>query len=93
MRQWTRPAAYHWLILLVLLAVSALVLAWASFGLLNLAMANIGFLRQYGLMAVMEGGLVQLVQIALKAFVAMMAYLSFKGIEVELVHRWRGDGH
>lgn len=91
MRRWMSPARYHWLVLLMVLALCALVLAWVSFGLLNMAMANAAFLRAYGLMAVMEGGLVQLVQIAAQALVAMLAYLGFKGIETELIHRWRGD--
>jgi hypothetical protein len=89
MRNWLTLARYHWLVLLAMLAACALVLAWTSFGLLNLAMANVDFLRHYGVMAVMEGGLRQLAGIAAQAFLAMIAYLGFKGIEAELIHRWR----
>ncbi len=92
MRRWLSPAGYHWLALFAGLGVFATVLAWTSFGLINLAMANVGFLTRHGLMAVHEGGLIQLLQIGAKAVLALAAYLGFKVIETELIARWRGRG-
>lgn len=90
MRRWLLLSEYHWAVLLVLLGLSAVVVAWISFGLINLAMANVDFLARYGLLAVREGGLVQLLEICAKASVALGAYLLFKAIETELIQRWRG---
>ena len=55
-------------------------------------MANIRFLQEFGWTAVMEGGLVQLAQIAISAMVAMLSYIAFKICESELVqryHKWQ----
>jgi hypothetical protein len=50
------------------------------------------FLTRYGLMALREGGLVQMLEIGLKAAVALAGYLVFKAVETELIHRWRDAG-
>lgn len=92
MRRWLCLSEYHWTVLLVALGISAAVVAWISFGLINLAMANIDFLSRHGLMAVREGGLFQLMGIGLRACGALLAYLLFKAIETELIYRWRGAG-
>lgn len=92
MRRWLMLSHYHWSVLLILLAVSATVAAWISFGLINLAMANFEFLSRHGLLAAREGGLVQLIGIGLRAGIVLGAYLVFKAIETELIHRWRDDG-
>lgn len=83
---------YHWAVLLLLLGTCATVVAWISFGLINLAMANFDFLTRYGVMAVREGGLLQLLEIGAKACVVLAAYLLFKAVETELIHRWRDAG-
>ncbi len=68
-------------------------LAFLSYNLFSLAMANLGFLQKYGLMAVAEGGLLQLMQIGAKGLLALLCYLGFKGAETELIARWRrGQG-
>jgi hypothetical protein len=90
LRKWFDLSSYHWLVLFAAMAASGAFLAWMTVGLVEVAMANYDFLRTYGSMAVLDGGLVQLVLIGAKALVALVAYLSFKAIEVELVHRWRG---
>lgn len=89
MRRWFVLSSYHWLVLLVVLALSAALVAWISFGLINVAMANFDFLKRHGLMAVREGGLWQAVQIGTRASVALLFYLLFKAVETELIQRWR----
>ncbi|KAF0113220.1 MAG: Uncharacterized protein FD150_2114 [Rhodobacteraceae bacterium] len=92
MPRWLMLSEYHWAVLLALLGVCAALVAWISFGLINLAMANFDFLARYGLLAVREGGLLQLTVIGAKACFALAAYLMFKAIETELIHRWRDAG-
>jgi hypothetical protein len=93
MRRWLLLSEYHWAALLVLLGLSATLVAWISFGLINVAMANYSFLTRHGLMALREGGLVQMLEIGMKAAVALAGYLVFKAVETELIHRWRDAGN
>ena len=90
MSDWLRPKAYPSLVLLLIMGVCSVGLAWLSFGLVKLAMANFDFLSEYGVLAVMEGGLVQLAVIGVKSLFALLFYLGFKGIEHELLIRWNG---
>jgi hypothetical protein len=92
MPRWLMLSEYHWAVLLGLLGASAALVAWISFGLINLAMANFDFLARHGLLAVREGGLLQLLLIGAKACVVLAAYLLFKAVETELIHRWRDAG-
>jgi hypothetical protein len=92
MRRWLLLSEYHWVVLLALLGLCATLVAWISVGLVALAMANFDFLTQYGLLAIREGGLLQLLGIGARAFAALVAYLTFKAIETELIHRWRSAG-
>lgn len=93
MRRWLFLSSYHWAALMIILALSATVLAWMSFGLINLAMANAEFLRRHGLMAVREGGLWQAAAIGARALLALLTYLVFKAVETELIQRWRSKDH
>jgi hypothetical protein len=92
MRRWLLLSEYHWAALLILLGLSASLAAWVSFGLINLAMANYGFVTQYGLLALREGGLLQALEIGAKAALVLAAYMVFKAVETELIHRWRKAG-
>jgi hypothetical protein len=90
MRRWLLLSSYHWLVLFAALALTAGALAWMSFGLINVAMANVEFLKRHGLMAIREGGLRQAAEIGAQAMVVLLLYFVFKAIETELIHRWRG---
>lgn len=92
MRRWLLISEYHWAVLLVLLGFCATLVAWISFGLINTAMSNFDFLTRYGFLALREGGFLQLLQIGAKASVVLAAYLVFKAVETELIHRWRDAG-
>jgi hypothetical protein len=92
MLRWLQPSAYTSLSLFALMGLFGTVVAWTSVGLVMLAMANIELLGRRGLMADVDGGLVQFATIVLKATVGLAAYLGFKVAEVELVRRWLGSG-
>jgi hypothetical protein len=88
MKEWLRPARYHAVVLLFMMSLCSIGFAWLTYGLITVALANIGFLTEHGLMAVVEGGLLQFAQLSLQGFMALLCYLGFKGIEHELVYRW-----
>jgi hypothetical protein len=89
MKAWLSPARYHALVLFVMMGLFAAILAWNTFDLAHVAIANARLIGNFGLMALMDGGLLQLFEIAVRGAVSLAAYLGFKACEVELVHRWR----
>ena len=91
MRRWLYPSAYHSLVLFVGMGLCGSVVAWMSFGLISVTMANFDLLQTYGLRAALDGGLLQLVGIGVKGVIALLAFLGFKGAEVELIRRWRRE--
>ncbi len=94
MKKWLYPASYPATALFLILGLFSVLLAWSSFGLLRLAMANFTFIQAYGSQAIYDGGLVQLLHIGFQALLALLSYLGFKGVETELVARWRSrDEH
>lgn len=90
MRRWLQPRSYPTVVLLLTLALSSVLLAWLTFDLITLAMANVDFLRRHGIMAAAEGGALQLLLISGKGFGALLAYLGVRAIETEVLHRWVG---
>jgi hypothetical protein len=92
MRRLMSLQRHHWLVLLAAMAVASVSLAWNSYQLIMISMANIGFLDMHGIDAVREGALVQLAVILGKGCIALVSYLAVRGIEVELVARWRHWG-
>lgn len=93
-RRWLEIHAYHGLVLFLAMGACAVLFAWSSYNLTQLAVANFRFLRAFGLMAVMEGGLWQLLEIAAYGLLSLIFYLGFKSCEHELVHRgsdWRAE--
>jgi hypothetical protein len=64
------------------------VFAYATLDLFQMSMANIRFLRDFGVMAVMESAPWQLLQIHFSATVAMTSYIGFRICEGALVHRY-----
>jgi hypothetical protein len=57
-----------------------------SLNLFYILRANANFLIENGWMAVVDGGLWQLVQLLLNGYLAMVAYVVFKACEHALVH-------
>ena len=81
----------RWPVVLVFLAagVAAVVSAFASVNLFGETVANITFLRAYGVEALKLGALMQLAGLVIWGMVALAAFIGFKLCEVELVHRYR----
>lgn len=89
---WLLPQSYATMILFLLLCNVSVTFVWLTFVLVMLSMANISFLRRHGVMAIAEGWLVQLLLISGKGMVAMIAYITFRVVEAELLRRWVGRG-
>lgn len=81
----------RWPAILVFIAAGfcAAALAFVSFNLFHVAMANAAFLARYGWLAVMEGALWQLATLVLTGAFALLCYFGFKLCENELVQRYR----
>ena len=79
---------YPAIVVLLLSGIFTVIFAYATLNLFQMSMANLRFLREFGWIAVMEGGLLQLAQIIFCALAAMLSYIAFKICETELVHRY-----
>ncbi|MBL8394627.1 MAG: hypothetical protein JNK99_07755 [Candidatus Accumulibacter sp.] len=77
----------HWFATYVLMTVSFVAFGGLSLDLVQYLAANASFLLEYGLLALMEGGLWQFVELWLKALLAIAAYLVFKLCEQALIQR------
>jgi len=82
-------STYPAIAVFILMGLAGVVLAWASFDLVRLAMANWRLVGEYGFTGLMDGGFFQAAEIVGRAAVALASYLVFKAAEVELVGRWR----
>ncbi len=91
-KRWLSLSRWHVLAVFMLAGIFGILLAFSSFNLFTIGMANLDFLRVHGWVAVMEGGLWQLAGIALNGAFALVCYLGFKFCETELsmrYHRWQ----
>lgn len=89
MRRWLQLSNHHAMTIFLLMGLCGVLFAWTTFNLFHLAMENLRFLREAGWMAVMEGGLRQLLEIVGSGLLSLVFYIGFKACEVELVYRWR----
>jgi hypothetical protein len=87
--RWFSLSRRHHVTLFVMAGAFAALFAWNSYNLFQMAMANVSFLRMYGWMAVMDGGVRQLLTLILYGYLSLAFYIGFKACEVELVYRWR----
>ena len=62
--------------------------ALGSYNLLLLFMANFSFVSQYGVMALREGGLLQLVELILTGYLSVGCYILFKGCLYGILGRY-----
>lgn len=79
---------YPAVVILLIAGCLTVIFAYATLNLFQTSMANIRFLREFGVMAVMEGALWQLMHILFSSAIAMLSYIGFKICESELVHRY-----
>jgi hypothetical protein len=89
MARWITLQRWHIVALVFGLAISAVLFAWVTLNLFDVALANVRLIKQYGLMALVDGGLLQLSEILLEACISLLLFLMFKGCETEILHRWR----
>ena len=75
----------------VVLGLSFFAGALGTLNLVNLLTANLRLLRDYGLAAVMDGGLQQLFELTLQGLISCVAYVVFKTCEHRLSD-WLGHG-
>jgi len=89
-----RFLAARWWLTLILLGVSFVLFGLVSLNLLTMLGANLGFLRDYGFVAVSEGALLQLVELVVSGYTAAAFYLLFKlckRVLVDLACTARGE--
>jgi hypothetical protein len=89
MKRFLNPATYPAIVVFAAAGVFAVMLAYSSYNLFHLSMANFGFLRRHGLVAVMEGGLLQLAQITATGAFALFCFFGFKICEIDLTSRYK----
>jgi hypothetical protein len=82
-------ARYHWVLVFLIAGGFAIAFAYSSYNLFHLSMANIGFIRQNGWLAIQEGALVQTLQILGIAGVSLASYMGFKLCENEMISRYK----
>jgi hypothetical protein len=92
MRRFLIVQNWHVAWLFVGLSVSAVVFAWTTFNLYQIAISNFRFITDYGLMGLADGGFLQFLEICFHAISSLLLFLLFKGCETEIMARWRSIG-
>ena len=77
----------HWWVAFLLLGVGFVLFGFITLTLLHMLGANIEFLGAYGISAVRDGGLLQLLELVLSGYFAAACYVVFKLCEKALVQR------
>ena len=77
----------RWWLAFILMGVSFVVFGLVTLNLLHTLGANLEFLTSYGIEAVREGGLWQLIELVLSGYLAAASYVFFKLCEKVLVER------
>ena len=88
----THSRCFAWLIRRSLVTFALMTVAFVVFGVLSLDLvkylaANASFLVEYGVLALLDGGLLQFAELWLEALFALGAYLVFKLCEQALLQR------
>jgi hypothetical protein len=77
----------RWWLTFILMGVSFVLFGLVTLNLLHTLSANLEFLTSYGIEAVREGGLLQLVELVVSGYAAAACYVFFKLCEKVLVER------
>lgn len=85
-----RILTFHWATTLLLMAFLALVFGLTTLNLFVLVQASFSLILRHGVMALMDGGLVQIVELSAYGFVAIVSYVLIKACEHVLVERILG---
>lgn len=89
MKRILKTTAYPWWAVFIAASIFATAFAYASYNLFHLSMANINFIKSYGWLAIMNGAVLQLLEIALYGGISLFCFLGFKICEVDLTTRYR----
>ena len=77
----------HWVCTFLAMGIAFVAFGMLSLNLVQVFTANIRFLADYGLEAIMDGGLWQLLELVASAYGAIAFYVMFKSCEHALVER------
>ena len=77
----------RWWLAFILMGLSFVVFGLVTLNLLHTLGANLAFLTSYGVEAIREGGLLQLVELVVSGYLAAASYVFFKLCEKVLVER------
>lgn len=77
----------HWLATYALMGIGFVSFGVTSLNLVQLFAANANYIFEHGLTGLLDGGLIQLAQLVLTAYLAVACYLLFKTCEHALVER------
>ena len=83
-----RISHYPSFLLILIMGLLSAIFAINSVDLVRLASANLTYIQRYGLMAILDGGLLQLAMLTLQGMLSLLCYLGFKVIEHILLRRW-----
>ena len=89
MKRLFQISRYPGLLIFLLAAISVVIVAFLTYNLLHMGMANLHFIQQHGWLALRSGGLMQLIQILAYGVVSLFFFIVFKVCESELVIRYR----
>jgi hypothetical protein len=84
-----RLSRYPAILVFFLAGALAILLAFSSYNLFQMGMANLHFIERYGRTALAEGALWQLVEILGYGTISLLCYLGFKACETDLMTRFR----
>lgn len=82
-----RLLAFHWTLTLALMGVFAALATWGSLEIFRLLRANLAFIAAHGVVALMEGAAMQLLELAAWGYASLIAYVLFKACERILVDK------
>lgn len=82
--------AYHPVLTLFLMGLFALGFGIISLNIFAMLHANFGLISRHGAMALLDGALLQLIELVLYGYLALVLYVMFKACEFILVRRMVG---
>jgi hypothetical protein len=82
-----RILTFHWVITLLVLMLCALVFGLSTLNLFVMVQANFSLIARHGVMALMDGGLLQIGELTVNGAVAIVSYVLIKACEHVLVER------
>lgn len=80
---------YPGIVAFMLAGISIVIVAFASYNLLQMGMANLRFIGEHGWFALQSGGLIQFLQILVLGVISLFFFIVFKICESDLMARYR----